>query len=164
MGSFHHLQPLGSRLVFLMLTKNSAITIINLTICPFTHGPLVSSLSPLLRCVECFSHCFLSVLDSHISYEGMLEDYTSDLDLLDYLREAKSLLETYYALRYANSMPHSLDDNADTTGTSTTVDGSPFKVNFTLRHKKKDHLLHDELDEYFKLPHEDFNACNPLQW
>jgi len=25
-------------------------------------------------------------------------------------------------------------------------------------------LLRDELEEYFKLPHEDFDLCKPLEW
>jgi hypothetical protein len=43
-------------------------------------------------------------------------------------------------------------------------DESPSKVNFTSRYKKKDTLLRDELEEYFKLPHEDFETCKPLEW
>jgi hAT family protein len=164
-GSFHHIQPPGSRPVFSMLTKNSVIITINLINRPFTHGPLVSFLNPLTRYVECFLDGFLLVLNPCISYKGMLENYASDLDLLDYFRKAKSLLKTHYALCYAKTMPHSLNNDTDTTSTvPTAVDGSFFKVNFTLRYKKKDCLLCNELDEYFKLSHEDFNACNPLQW
>jgi len=42
--------------------------------------------------------------------------------------------------------------------------GSPTKVNFTARYQKKDRLEVDELEEYYKLPREDFDSCNPLQW
>jgi len=42
--------------------------------------------------------------------------------------------------------------------------GSPKKVNFTARYQKKDGLEIDELEEYFKLPREDFDSCDPLQW
>lgn len=41
---------------------------------------------------------------------------------------------------------------------------SPEKVNFTKRYQKKDRVLIDELDEYLKLPQEDFDTCKPLQW
>jgi len=63
-------------------------------------------------------------------------------------------------------MPHLLDDVADITDMiSSAVDGSPSKVNFTSRYKKKDQLSScDELEKYFKLPHKDFDACKPLQW
>jgi len=96
----------------------------------------------------------------------VLQDYSNDPDLLDYLESAKSLLHTHYIIHYANCMLHSLDDVADITNTiSSAVDGSPSKVNFTSRYKKKDQLSScDELEEYFKLPSEDFDACKPLQW
>jgi hypothetical protein len=105
------------------------------------------------------------VLDPRISYDGALQDYANDPELLAYLESAKSLLHTHYILCYANCAPHSLDDVSDTTNTiSSAVDGSPSKVNFTSRYKKKDQLQRDELEEYFKLPREDFDTCKPLQW
>jgi hypothetical protein len=36
------------------------------------------------------------VLDPHISYEGVKEDYADDADLLKYLESAKELLHTHY--------------------------------------------------------------------
>ena len=42
--------------------------------------------------------------------------------------------------------------------------GSPKKVNFTARYQKKDRGEVDELEEYYKLPREDFDSCDPLQW
>jgi hypothetical protein len=66
---------------------------------------------------------------------------------------------------YASYTLHSLDDFADTTDTtSSAADGSPSKVNFTSRYKKKNQLSCDELEEFFKLPHKDFDTCKPLQW
>ena len=41
---------------------------------------------------------------------------------------------------------------------------SPQKVNFTSRYQKKDYVVVNELDEYFKLPREDFDTCEPLNW
>jgi hypothetical protein len=68
-------------------------------------------------------------------------------------------------MRYADSTPHSVDDVADATdAVSSAVDGSPSKVNFTSRYKKKDRVLRDELEEYFRLPCEDFDGCKPVQW
>jgi len=66
----------------------------------------------------------------------MLQDYSNNPDLLDYLESAKSLLHTHYIMHYANCMPHLLNDVADITDTiSSAVDGSPSKVNFTSRYK-----------------------------
>ena len=101
------------------------------------------------------------VLDPRISYEGAQQDYANNPELLAYLDSAKSSLHTHYILCYAKCTPHSLDDVPDTTHTtSSTMDG----VNFTSRYKKKDQLSRDELEEYFKLPREDFDTCKPLQW
>jgi hypothetical protein len=105
---------------------------------------------------------FFSVLDPRISYEGVLQDYADDPDLLAYLESAKDLLRAHFNKHYAGHA-HSLNRAADTHIQAAT-DDSPSKVNFTSRYKKKDHRLRDELEEYFKLPREDFETCKPLQW
>ncbi len=95
----------------------------------------------------------------------MKQDYSSDYGLLNDLESAKVLLHTHHAMHYAICTPQSLANDADTTGTiALAVDNSPVAVNFTSRYKKKDHHLCNELEEYFKLPCEDFDMCNPLQW
>ena len=95
----------------------------------------------------------------------MLQDYANDLDLLVYLESAKTLLHIHYIMHYASYTPRSLNDFANTIDTtSSATDGSPSKVNFTSRYKRKDQLSCDELEEFFKLPCEDFNACKPFQW
>lgn len=104
-----------------------------------------------------------AVLDPRISYEGACEDYAGDADLLAYLEATKLKLHAYYIQHYANhaNASHQSVSNAMQ---SVTSDGSPSKVNFTSRYKKKDSVLRDELEEYFKLPHEDFDTCKPLEW
>jgi hypothetical protein len=95
----------------------------------------------------------------------VLQDYADDPDLLEYLESAKSSLQTYYAMRYANSTPQTLDDPTDAADIILrAADGSPSKVNFTSRYRKKGRVLRDELEEYFKLPCEDFDGCKPVQW
>ena len=108
------------------------------------------------------NHIF-SVLDPRISYEGASEDYADDPDLLTYLELAKSLLNIPYTQHYANHT-HSLDQSGSNSVNSTANNESPSKVNFTSRYKKKDNFLRDELEEYFKLPREDFDTCRPLEW
>jgi hAT family C-terminal dimerisation region len=103
-----------------------------------------------------------SVLDPRISYEGAKEDYSDDADLLEYLESVKGLLHTHYTEYYANRAC-STQETTDA-HVQTVTDDSPSKVNFTLRYKKKENLLRDELQEYFKLPREDFDTCQPLQW
>jgi hypothetical protein len=41
--------------------------------------------------------------------------------------------------------------------------GSPQKVNFTKRYKQHARSDIDELEEFFKLPPEDFDNCDPIQ-
>lgn len=37
-------------------------------------------------------------------------------------------------------------------------------MSFTSRYQKKDRVAVDELADYFKLPLEDFETCDPLEW
>jgi hypothetical protein len=69
-------------------------------------------------------------------------------------------------MRYAISTLHSLDDDVPnaTDTASSAVDDSSSKVNFSLRYKNKDHVICDELQEYFKLLCEDFDSCKHVQW
>lgn len=92
-----------------------------------------------------------------------MQDYTQadDPELLKYLESAKMSLHTHYKKYYANHA-HSLNDTANTVQSA--MDDSLSNVDFTSRYKKKDHKLRDELEEYFKLPREDFDACKPLEW
>ena len=49
-------------------------------------------------------------------------------------------------------------------GASQSQNGSPQKVNFTARYKKHPSVRRDQLEEYFKLPREDFDTCDPISW
>jgi hypothetical protein len=44
------------------------------------------------------------------------------------------------------------------------VNGSPQKVDFTSCYRNLPQAFTDEVQEYFKLPHENFDTCDPLQW
>ncbi|KIL58778.1 hypothetical protein M378DRAFT_188125 [Amanita muscaria Koide BX008] len=37
-------------------------------------------------------------------------------------------------------------------------------VNFTARYRKQASTRRDQLEEYFVLPREDFDTCNPISW
>ena len=88
-------------------------------------------------------------------------DYAGDSDLLGYLEFSKSMLHTYYINHYSC---HADSLSQSTNTTQSTSDESPSVVNFTSRYKKKDTQSCNELEEYFKLQHEDFDPCNPLEW
>jgi len=104
------------------------------------------------------------VLDPRISYEGAKEDYEDDNDLLIYLEDSRSSLDRFFKQNYVKGK-HGTSLSA--TGSTSSIGpamGSPKKVNFTAQYQKKDRLEIDELEEYFKLPREDFDSCDPLQW
>jgi hypothetical protein len=47
---------------------------------------------------------------------------------------------------------------------SSASSGSPQKVNFLARYKRQTQVSKDELEEFWKLPAEDFEICDPIQW
>lgn len=71
-----------------------------------------------------------------------------------------TISSTQHYAKWANTSYESISNTA----WFKTSDGSPSKINFMLRCKKKDNVLHDELEEYFKLTREEFDACGPLEW
>jgi hypothetical protein len=101
------------------------------------------------------------VLDPRISYDGMRTDYADDPTLADHLEQSKSNLVAYFNEHYANkaiSTPSSVPSVQ-----SPPVVGSPQK-SFTARYRRKEKTSTNEVEEYFKLPTEDFDTCNPIQW
>ena len=105
----------------------------------------------------------LPVLDPRISYEGMKVDYTDNLILSNHLEESKSSLFDYFNANYANTIP------APSSAPSASVQLVPIVVgllqkSFTARYRRKEKASINELEEYFKLPAKDFDACNPIHW
>jgi len=105
------------------------------------------------------------VLDPCISYEGLKIDYSDDLILSNHLEDSKTSLFEYFNNNYATIATHS---PTPSTPPSTPVqalpaDGSPQK-SFTAWYRQKEKYSTNELEEYFKLPAEDFETCNPIQW
>ena len=71
-------------------------------------------------------------------------------------------IQTYYC-DYHHAL-HPLSASAPQPPTSQGHDVSPQKVNFTSHFKQCMLATHNELKEYFRLPQEDFDICNPLAW
>jgi hypothetical protein len=100
-------------------------------------------------------------------YEGLKSDCESDPFLLVDLNRAKAELKTYYRTNYASRarpLPSHASQSTSSISSRSSSFRSPEKVNFTSRYQKKDRVVIDELEEYFKLPREDFDSCKPLQW
>ena len=111
------------------------------------------------------------MLDPRISYDGIRADYTNDDTLAEHLKNSKSALFNYFYQYYMNKA---------TPGTSPSSTPAPplipspsqsmsstlefLKKFFTARYRQKDKPAVNELEEYFKLPPEDFDACDPIWW
>jgi hypothetical protein len=107
---------------------------------------------------------FLSVLDPRISYTGMKADYANDNDLANYLKKSKESLHKQYLKDYAPANSSTPLPPPCETSSVRRAPSSPQKVDFTSRFRRKENRAVDELEEYFKLPQEDFETCNPIQW
>jgi hAT family C-terminal dimerisation region len=95
-------------------------------------------------------------------YVGLEEDFATDPDLLGHLATSKERLQVFFNTNYALRSRQSVSRQGSST--SVVSSGSPQKVNFTSRYQKKERVVINELDEYFKLPQEDFDTCEPLSW
>lgn len=89
-------------------------------------------------------------------------DYGDNQTLSNHLEESRTNLFTYFDENYTlhnptPSLPPSTPVQAPP------IDGSPQK-SFTARYRRKMNYSTNELEEYFKLPAEDFQSCNPIQW
>jgi len=106
------------------------------------------------------------VLDPRISYEGLKINYSNDQTLSDHLEESKTALFDYFDEHYAPLPVHSPAPSSPPSSASiqtAPVVGLPQK-SFMARYHQKEKYSTNELEEYFKLPAEDFSACNPIQW
>jgi len=87
-------------------------------------------------------------------------DCGDDLDARAHLEFTKEFLHTHFHAKYDKPL---LAPTVPVPPTST-ISGSPQKVDFTSRYRSLPQAFMDEVQEYFKLPRENFDACDPLQW
>ena len=103
------------------------------------------------------------MLDPRISYEGLKVDYGDDLTLTSHLEELKTTLFNYFDKNYA-TLPHLTPLSPPPMPVQALpMDGLPQK-SFTAWYRQRENHPMNKLEEYFKLPAEDFNTCNPIQW
>jgi hypothetical protein len=117
----------------------------------------------LINICERLRVIFFLVLDPRITYEGVKEDYASDIDLSTYLESAKQSLQDYYQINYANRNTTSTTTAAAPTASSSSSTEPASTVDFVARYKVS-RVYINELEEYFKIPREDFNSCDPIKW
>jgi hypothetical protein len=101
-----------------------------------------------------------SVLDPRISYSGLLADCGDDLEARAHLESSKEKFHAHFRAKYEKPLRST---TAPVTSNSMT-NGSPQKVDFTSRYRNLPQAFTDEVQEYFKLPRENFDTCDPLQW
>ena len=92
-------------------------------------------------------------------------DYANDPVLSGFLKLSKQDLYTYYKTHYANK--HSMPAQPSTPQIPATSAGSHLhspQKNFTACFHQKTTTSINKLDEYFKLPPEDFETCSPIHW
>jgi hAT family C-terminal dimerisation region len=100
------------------------------------------------------------VLDPRISYSGLLADCSDDSDARAHLETTKEHLHSHFHTKYNKPLPARTTPVASTSA----VNGSPQKVDFTSHYRNLPQAYTDEVQEYFKLPRENFDTCDPLQW
>ena len=114
------------------------------------------------------------MLDPRISYDGMRVDYANDDTLAEHLENSKSALFEYFHKNYASKVTSSSGDTTPSSTSSSSHVASPslsppstfgsVKKSFTAQYHRKDKPAVNELEEYFKLPLEDFDLCDPIRW
>ena len=106
------------------------------------------------------------VLDPHISYEGMKLDYAEEESLAAYLKSSKKNLYEYYKTHYTDkhSMPLQMTDSMPRPSANALAPPHSPQKKIRLCFQQKEKVAINELDEFFKLPQEDFETCNPICW
>ena len=110
-------------------------------------------------------------LDPHISYQALKAEYDDDIELSVYLDTLKLDLQDYFNTYYASSPTtqptHVVPLVVPITDTSSSgshhVHGSPQK-NFVLHFQCCQCVVIDELEQFWALPQDDFDTCNPIHW
>ena len=104
----------------------------------------------------------LVVLDPQISYSGLLADCGDDLSIKSHLELVKGQLVQHYREQYLHDAPPPTQQRPVFGPSMSST--SPQKFNFTARYRQRPRATVNELEEFFSLPQEDFETCDPLQW
>lgn len=121
----------------------------------------------VISCVILFLHLMfflkiITVLDPRIGYDGLVADCGDDLEMQSALEDSRESLREHYRNHYAPKTL-SMANPTPTTGPPVSS-GSPQKLDFMARYKKRGRLVADELEEFFKLSQENFDHVDPIQW
>ena len=106
----------------------------------------------------------MTVLDPRIGYSGLKDDYFDDEELLDGLHKSKAALETHFNHSYAGQHSAPSITHAPHASNTTSMSRGSQTHDFTARFRKRPQTLQNEVEEFFNLPPQDFQSCNPIQW
>ena len=101
------------------------------------------------------------VLDPRMSYAALKDEFEDDIELSSHLEISKDDLHKHYKDHYAPTP--SLSKSSSQPSISATSNASPQK-NFISRFNRKLRTSTDELLEFWSLPQEDIESCDPLHW
>ena len=149
-----------------MLTLSWAITTTHLTHLLSIAGHLVSK---SFQVHVSWLNSYL-VLDPRISYAALKDEFNDDAALTADLEASKIELESYFNDNYAARQPIPLLTATSSTSSILSASASSSKIsrspqkNFTSRFNQRKRTPSNELQEFWGLPQEDFDVCDPLQW
>ncbi len=109
------------------------------------------------------------VLDPRITYAELEADYAGDPELTESLELSKAALykhfDKFYALpaRSAASLSEIAALNVPLASRSTSSSVPVFDFTARFRHTQQASSV-NELDDYMRLPPQDFHSCDPTQW
>jgi hAT family C-terminal dimerisation region len=98
-----------------------------------------------------------------MSYSALKDEFENDFDLSSHLEISKDNLQQHYKEHYAPSESTPSLSQPSQPSLSATSNASPQK-NFIARFNRKPRTSTDELLEFWSLPQEDFETCDPLHW
>lgn len=112
-------------------------------------------------------------MDPRITYAELEVDYADDADLLEGLERSKTALQSHFTRFYARSEPPTPAAALSSTPSSA-ADMLPILsrssdtpvFDFTARFRKlsRQPSSLNELEEYLRLPPQEFSSCNPMRW
>lgn len=91
----------------------------------------------------------------------MRDDYKDDSTLLAHLEACKSELEAHFESYYKrNIAPVPLSASSSTQS----INSDSGQVDLLSRYRRKERAIMNELDEFWRLPQEDMDTCDPIKW
>ena len=103
------------------------------------------------------------VLDPRMSYSALKDEFENDIELSSHLEMSKDDLHAHYKDHYAPQASTPSSQPSSQPSISAASNASPQK-NFISRFNRKPRTSTDELLEFWSLPQEDIERCDPLHW